>query len=342
MKIALGQKVTEGPWGGGNNFAKSLLIYLQSHGHTVIDTLDDDDIDIILMTDPRKRNPNAAFVAGDILRYLMFRNPNALVVHRINECDERKNTKTMNFRLRLSNYAADHTVLIGSWLKDLKVWRKDNADKYSVILNGADSEVFHDNGHRLWDGNEPLRLVTHHWGGNIMKGFDVYRVLDELLDTEQWRGKLEFTYIGNLPSGFSFKYAQHIPPDSGESLAEKLRQNHVYITASINEPAGMHHIEGALCGLPLLFRSSGALPEYCSGFGEAFTSPTDFEDALIRMRDNYTNWQQQLKNYPHTSHKMVSEYTRLFEDLIENRDKLIQGRHVWRDPIALLLNQIPV
>ena len=32
----------------------------------------------------------------------------------------------------------------------------------------------------------------------------------------------------------------------------------------------MHHIEGALSGLPLIFRKSGALPEYCSDYGIEF------------------------------------------------------------------------
>ena len=34
----------------------------------------------------------------------------------------------------------------------------------------------------------------------------------------------------------------------------------LYISASINEPAGMHHIEGLLCGLPIIYRDNGALP----------------------------------------------------------------------------------
>ena len=51
---------------------------------------------------------------------------------------------------------------------------------------------------------------------------------------------------------------------------ELLSKNHVYLTASINEPAGMHHIEGALSGLPIIYRNSGAIPEYCSDFGVSF------------------------------------------------------------------------
>ena len=96
-----------------------------------------------------------------------------------------------------------------------------------------------------------------------MKGFDVYKKLDELSEEVDWKGKIEFTYIGNLPKGFNFKNSRVINPLSGEKLAEQLVSHHIYITASNNEPAGMHHIEGALCGLPIIYKNSGALPEYC-------------------------------------------------------------------------------
>ena len=58
--------------------------------------LKDKDIDIIVIIDPRIRNPNIPFSTGSILRYLIFKNFSSIVLHRINECDERKNWK--NFK----------------------------------------------------------------------------------------------------------------------------------------------------------------------------------------------------------------------------------------------------
>ena len=115
-----------------------------------------------------------------------------------------------------------------------------------------------------------------------MKGADIYTMLDELMGTKRWRGRLSFTYIGNLPKTVYFKNATHIPPLDGEPLADALRGHHAYVTGSINEPGGNHQNEGALCGLPLLYRDSGCMPEYCSGFGVAFSGRDDFEAGLIR------------------------------------------------------------
>ena len=339
MKVALGQRPTAGAWGGGNHFVAVLTDRLQARGDEVVFTLDDIDIDIVLITDPRARNPVLAFTPGAVLRYVMWRNPRALVVHRINECDERKGTRTMNFRLRLANHVADHTVFIASWLRDLDVWRR--AGPSSVILNGADAGLFNAEGHQPWNGDDRLRIVTHHWGAHWMKGFDVYARLDAMLAEAPWRERFEFTYIGNLPNGFAFANARHLPPLQGADLAQELRRHHVYLTASINEPAGMHHIEGALSALPLLYRKSGALPEYCEGFGEGFAGPHDFPDALHAVTENYSKWCQRLSDYPHSAEGMCGAYLGLFDGMMARRGEIMAGRRPWRHPLAVALNQLP-
>ncbi|MBL4747412.1 MAG: hypothetical protein JKY17_01035 [Magnetovibrio sp.] len=341
MKVAIAYEVIKGPWGGGNRFVSTLRDALISAGNTVVHTLDDADIDTIVMIDPRCRIPNIPFGAGDILRYLAFRNPHAIVVHRINECDERKNTRTMNFRLKLANYAADHTVFVGSWLKNLCVWREQDGHGSSVILNGADPTVFNASGAQEWTGIEPLKLVTHHWGGNWMKGFDIYQKLDEMLCQEEWKSRIEFTYIGNVPNGFTFKNARLLAPMDAEQLGAELRSHHAYVTGSICEPGGNHQNEGALCGLPILYRNSGCMPEYCDGFGVMFDGLSDFEDALSRMINEYETWHECIASYPCTAQRTAQAYLDLIESLHNESEKLLQRRKIWRDPFVFLLNQIP-
>ena len=89
MKVAIGYDIQDGPWGGGNAFAKSLVNFLTSKNVKVVFDLNDNDIDIILLTDPRGFSPQISIDAGKIIRYLIFKNKSSIVVHRINECDER-------------------------------------------------------------------------------------------------------------------------------------------------------------------------------------------------------------------------------------------------------------
>ena len=52
MKISIGSKIIDGPFGGGMEFLKNLISYLENNGHTVINHLNDEDIDLILLTNP--------------------------------------------------------------------------------------------------------------------------------------------------------------------------------------------------------------------------------------------------------------------------------------------------
>ncbi|GAB4392182.1 MAG: hypothetical protein Tsb005_05130 [Gammaproteobacteria bacterium] len=338
MKIAISHAIQVGPYGGGNNFVKNLSEYLIKHGHNVIYDLNDNDVEIILLIDPRIRSSNVNFAAARILKYIK-KNPNAIVVHRINECDERKGTKTMNLRLRIANYCADHTVFVGGWLRALPLTYRADPKYQSVILNGANTTIFNSDGYCPWDKQSPLKLVTHHWGGNWMKGFDVYSRLDELLGQPKWHQRVEFTYIGNLPQHFQFKHVKYLEPLSGLALATELKRHHVYLTASINEPGGNHQIEGGICGLPLIYRNSGCMPEYCEGFGIMFDG-TNVEPAIERMFIEYPRWRQAIENFPHRAERMCDEYVALFERLIAEKHHLITQRtakHSWLFEFANLL-----
>ena len=341
MKVAIGYRIQSGPWGGGNRFAVSIAEHLRAAGHQVVFELADADIDIILLTDPRPRSSSVSFSSGAILRYLSFTNPRAVVIHRINECDERKGTKFMNAALVRANWCADFTVFVGSWLVDLPTWKRNLRTPYSVILNGADPSAFNSEGFQPWNGSDPLRFVTHHWGGNWMKGFDIYQHIDRMLADPTWKKRLEFTYIGNLPAGFQFHNARHVSPLNGAALAREIKQHHAYVTASINEPGGNHQNEAGACGLPLLYRRSGCLPEYCDGFGIPFDEH-DFDFALDKMFVEYGNLIPRMADWPHLSPRTCAEYIQLFESLVLQRESILAKRHLWRNPWLMLRNQAPL
>ena len=67
MKVAIGQRPYNGPWGGGNRFVAALSKALGERGHDVVYELSSNDIDVIVITDPRVRLPNVSIGAGAIL-----------------------------------------------------------------------------------------------------------------------------------------------------------------------------------------------------------------------------------------------------------------------------------
>ncbi|MBF0454840.1 MAG: hypothetical protein HQL72_08525 [Magnetococcales bacterium] len=334
MKVSIGMNLQSGAWGGGNMFGKALTQWLTKQGVEVSHDLKSDDLDIILLAEPQVRLKISAYGPQAILRYLHRKNPKALVVHRINNSSEARNDPQKKFnRLRIqANRVADHTVFISRWVKE--GYQQSGYDRpeteSTVILNGGDES--------LWQKKAPappptpLSLVTHHWSNDPKKGFDIYRQLDEMLVHPTWRDRISFTYIGRLPEGFQFQSARTIPPLSGEELAQELCRHDIYLTAARNEAAGMHHIEGALSGLPLLYIVSGAMPEYCHGFGLPF-QPETFTQALEQMVAEYPHWAAQMDHYPFTHDRMCQNYLTLFNTLIAQRQEILARRQWWRRPV---------
>ena len=315
MKVSIGAKVVDGPWGGGNLFVKNLSNYLLKYGHSVIYDLNDKEIDIILLTDPRKNSESSSFTHKEIRKYKKKINPNVKVVHRINECDERKNTKGLNKYYIKANLVADYTIFVSSWLKDIYINSGYVSHNDSVILAGADNSIFNRSNLIDYLPDKELKIVTHHWSNNWNKGFNVYEQLDNLLSESNFKENFKFTYIGNLPKNFKFRNSVTIKPLQGDELAKELKSHHVYLTASINEPSGNHHIEAAQCGLPLLYINSGGIPEYCKGYGVMFDED-NFINKLFEIRDNYNLLRENMNSYKNNSDKMCQEFVKIFNGLL--------------------------
>ena len=325
MKISIGSKIIEGPWGGGNLFVINLKNFLMSKGHDVIHHLDDDDIDIILMTSPNHKAESSSFGYKDIYKYIKKIKSDSIVVHRINECDERKGTKNVNKFILNSNRVADATIFVSSWIESLYLNQGFNSENSRVILSGSDKEIFNRDNQNIWDQRSQLKIVTHHWGNNWNKGFEIYSKLDKMIYNNELGLDIKFTYIGNVPKNFNFKTSTLLSPISGIELAEKLKDNHIYLTASLFEPSGNHHIEGAQCGLPLLFVNSGGLPEYCNGYGVMFEN-NDFNNKLLYLIKNYENYLNKVRKYPRNSEIMSRDYLNYFEELLKSKNQIIEKR----------------
>ena len=191
----------------------------------------------------------------------------------------------------------------------------------TVVKGGPKTSIFNRLEKEKWDKNEKLKIVTHHWSDNWMKGFDAYSKLDRLISNEKWKNKIDFTYIGNTPRGFKFEKTKIIQPLTGIDLANELKKHHLYVTGSINEPSGNHHMEGVLSGLPVLYINSGGIPEYCKGFGVEFEL-NNLEVKLEEIINDYDKYWENLGNYKYTFEAASEEYVKIFEDLMDRKNQI--------------------
>ena len=326
MKVSIGSKIQNGPWGGGNLFAINFSRFLKKNGHEVVFDLNDNNIDIILLTEPRKSSPSSAFTNYDVLNYLKYKNSSAIVVHRVNECDEHKGTKFINKYITYANLCADATIFVSSWIKNLYIQQGNFASKpHEVILAGSDKLIFNRNKFNLWDGLGKIKITTHHWSTNWNKGFEVYKNLDSLLNKKQFKDLFEFTFIGRLPENLELNNSKIVSPLTGIELARELKSNHLYITGSLYEPSGNHHIEASQCGLPVLYIDSGGIKEYCGDYGIEFNSE-NLEEKVLYVINNYKELVEKTSNYPGDSDKMSQEFLTFFESLLLDKKFLFKKR----------------
>jgi glycosyltransferase involved in cell wall biosynthesis len=287
LKIFFNRITRKEAYGGGSHFVTAMVHFLRKKGHKVFFHFHDqeskkiiNDIDLIFLIDPRPGDHG--YSINHALSYKKNVNPNVKVMHRVNECDARKDTNFMDDILIETAKHTDKTIFISQWLKDYFVERKFlNAKNSSVIYNGCNTNYFFPKKNK--SKNQKIKIVTHHWSDNWLKGFDLYKFIDEEIVDHDF----EFTYIGRYNNQYLPKNTNLIAPLWGPKLGEELRKHDIYVTASRFEPCGMHHIEGAASGMPVVYhKDCGGINELCNQHGEVYNSFKDFKKKLKHVADN--------------------------------------------------------
>lgn len=302
--ISINSELPSGPSGGGISFVRQISSYLEKRGWTVIYNLDHPSIDVILHVNTVVMSLSK-YSHIDAYKYKIG-HPKTKILQRVNECDARKGTDYMNGLLREVYEYSDGVVYISNWLKNHLNF--DQGKPNFIVENGADSDVFYPKKSEAIDSGDQLKIVTHHWGGQWNKGHSLYQELDRLLEhDEDIAKKFSFTYIGQVPEAAKYKRTKIISPKGLAEISDILRNHHIYITGSLHEPAGMHHIEGGMSGLPIMYMKSGAIPEYCEPYGIE-TSESSLKKDLLQLADNYEQYQAKMSSYKWNSTRMLEGY----------------------------------
>ena len=302
MKVFFNLRPPRGSYGGGAFFVKNLIDYLQKNNIETTFKLTSD-VNIIFLIDPRRGN-HKSYGIWDILKF-KENNPKVKIIHRVNECDiKRQKSINLDPLLIKSMNNSDIVIFISSWLKDYFLNKyKFTLEKTYVINNGCNSNIFYPIKKSI-NFNEKIKLVTHHWSDNYLKGFEIYNKLDQILEK---RKDFELIFIGNYNKGYSPKNIKLISPKSGKELADLIRQGDIYLTATQNEPGGMHNLEGMSCGLPILFyKNSGGVKEISKDYGEEFNDIDDLFIKLDLIKNNYDKYINKI-NYNILSSKRCSK-----------------------------------
>ena len=268
MKLAINRRPVEGPWGGGNKFVKAVYDTAPS-GVDVTDKLSDD-VDIILLIDPRREG---SFDATDAFRFAFSRK--VQVIQRINECDARKGTEHMDSLLLQCSTYNTKTIFVSEWMKNYFASKGWACKNQFTLVNGVDECFFGMPKTESADGK--IRVVTHHWSNNVMKGFDAYDFIDYL---SVKNSRIAFTYVGRERG--SFTNCRIVPPLYGKQLAEELSRHDVYISGSRSDPGPNHILEAIAVGLSTYVHAEGGGAVEFAGRDFSYRNFHELEKILLQ------------------------------------------------------------
>lgn len=162
----------------------------------------------------------------------------------------------------------------------------DFGNNAHVIMNAVNSTIFYPKQQTVDINklNGKIKIIATSWSDNARKGADVYKWLDDNLNFSIF----DMTFVGNVKG--NFRNINVIPAVPSEVLANHLRNSHIYITASLNDPCSNALTEALACGLPALYKNSGGHPEIVKEAGLGFNDPEEIPSLLTTLVSNYSSY----------------------------------------------------
>jgi glycosyltransferase involved in cell wall biosynthesis len=284
VKVHILFEFKEGPWGGGNQFLKSLRKYLYS-----MDAYDENiaTSQVILF--------NSHQCIGRLVK-AKLNNPEKIFVHRIDgpiSLYSRANDKRDNVVFTANRYLADATVFQSAWSRQQNHRLGLPQKSFEMVIpNAPEPALFNRNGKIPLSTQRRVRLIATSWSPNWKKGFDVYHWLDENLNFN----KYEMFFVGKSP--VQFKNIRSVSPLSSREIAVKLKESDIFIFASPVEACSNSLLEALHCGLPAVGPDQSSTPELIGRGGETFSKPSEIPDLLEKITKNYHEYQTSIHNPP--------------------------------------------
>lgn len=190
---------------------------------------------------------------------------------------------------KLNSELADRTIFQSRYSLDMHREMGLEFNDPVVIPNACDPTIFF----RKKEGIVPqdgqkIRIISSSWSDNPRKGLETYKWLDANLDFDRF----EYTFVGRCQAHFT--NIEKVEPVQSERLAELLRHNHIFLTASMNDPCSNALIEALACGLPAVFKKSGGHAEIVKKGGLGFDQVENIPALLEELVFDYGTFQTRI------------------------------------------------
>jgi glycosyltransferase involved in cell wall biosynthesis len=306
MKIHIIFSFKNGPYGGGNQFLKALRAqFIENEAYAERP----EEADVFLFNSFQDIRPTLTFKRKFPGKPFVHRVDGPISLYRNSQSPAVDRTI-----FSVNDTIADATVFQSRFsLETNRLLGMKESRFEAIIYNAPDNSVFFPD-----TQDKPLskpyrktRLISTSWSSNPMKGFDVYRHLDEHLDFDRY----EYLFVGNTP--VPFRNIQVLPAQTSQKLAELLRSSDIYITASRKDPCSNSLIEAIACGLPAIALNDGGHPELVGKGGELFEKAEEIPAKLRQIEERYRKYQAAAPRFQ--IQEAARQYISFLENVCESR-----------------------
>lgn len=296
MNVLFNRWPVQGPWGGGSKVLGEIIASVQKSGHIAQSVPNNPDI--VFCMDPRP--------ASGFLDYESLRSLNIPIVQRVGDVGTHGKHELFEL-LRKTLPFADMVIFPSIWAME----QCKGMFSKGIVIENAPQDVFYKYRSDRITVSNPIRVVTHHWSNNPMKGFDIYREIAK-------DPNIEFTFIGRSDGS-----VQSAAVMDAEQLAAELPRHDIYLTASRKEAGANHVLEALAAGLPVVYHEDGgSISEYCANRGSSYSTPAGAISVIMHIARDYHIHKEQAMLYRNKMKYNAEAYVAVLEGVFhENKHK---------------------
>ncbi|KLN58948.1 hypothetical protein WH96_20195 [Kiloniella spongiae] len=277
----------DGPYGGGNQFAKALRLCFLRNNHYA-DNIDD--ATILLFNGYPFRDLESFSRA---CKWKQQKPESRLIITRLDGpiARGRHNPQADSFDCILyefSDMVSDGIVIQSHWSYEQMSLHPLAPKCPSVVIGNAPNPNIFYPPQKSISCNGKIKVISSSWSANPHKGFDTYLWLDKNIDF----GKFEFSIVA--PTNYKYDNIRVLAPVNQEALASLLRESDAYITASRIESCSNAALEALHCGLPVIAPNDSSHPEFMPSGELLFNAKEDIPKILESLSDNLEKYKKDI------------------------------------------------
>jgi glycosyltransferase involved in cell wall biosynthesis len=299
LRIYFNYQHTDDPWGGANNFIKLLHREISRNPRFRIVTDINDDYDILFLNqfscgpsihEKKKislstiKNLKAGGCASFFAGLRSGKEKKKIIVRAVNlqehsyglslkaYFEDRKLIQLLNL--------ADYTIFQSSYQKSIFDDAGYRRQKYTIIHNGANPDLFNLDGKAQWEKGKPLIVVSATASPRKTKNHRIIAAFSDCKD-------VQIHHFGTWPAGVDAKKIIQHGFVSHEKMIDVYHNAHVFLHPAIKDPCPNVLFEAILAGLPIIYHPGpGSSAEIVKENGIALNE-NNLEETVEKVKQQY-------------------------------------------------------